>query len=71
MIRLTEGGAMAGVGAIHADEIGPTLDKLEKILGIDLKNNTLGSVGKKEFSGDIDIALDIKTEDLPAFVKAQ
>ena len=69
MIRLTEGGAMAGVGAIHADEIGPTLDKLEKILGIDLKNNTLGSVGKKEFSGDIDIALDIKTEDLPAFVK--
>jgi hypothetical protein len=69
MIRLTEGGAMAGVGAIHADEIAPTLDKLEKILGIDLKNNTLGSVGKKEFSGDIDIALDIKTEDLPAFVK--
>lgn len=66
---LTEGGAMPGVGAIHIDEIGPTLDRLEKILGIDLKNNALGSVGKKEFSGDIDIALDIKPEDLPAFVE--
>ena len=69
MIRLTEGGAMAGVGAIHNDEIAPTLDKLEKVLGIDLKNNTLGSVGKKEFSGDIDIALDISNEDLPEFVE--
>ena len=66
---LTEGGAMSGVGAIHIDEIEPTLDSLEKILGIDLKNNTLGSVGKKEFSGDIDIALEIKPEDIPAFVE--
>jgi hypothetical protein len=37
---LHEGGAMSGVGAIHIDEIEPTLDKLEQILGIDLKNNT-------------------------------
>lgn len=66
---LSEGGAMSGVGAIHIDEIEPTLDKLEKILGIDLKSNTLGSVGKKEYSGDIDIALDIKPEDIPAFVE--
>jgi hypothetical protein len=69
MSILAEGGAMPGVGAIHIDEIEPTLDKLEKILGIDLKNNVLGSVGKKEFSGDIDIALDISNEDLPAFVE--
>lgn len=60
---------MPGVGAIHIDEIEPTLDSLEKILGIDLKNNTLGSVGKKEFSGDIDIALEINPEDIPAFVE--
>lgn len=65
---LVEGGAMPGVGAIHIDEIQPTLDSLEKVLGIDLKNNTLGSVGKKEFSGDIDIALEINSEDIPAFV---
>lgn len=66
---INEGGAMPGVGSIHIDEIEPTLDSLEKILDIDLKNNTLGSVGKKEFSGDIDIALDIKPEDIPAFVE--
>ena len=69
MAVLSEGGAMPGVGAIHIDEIEPTLDSLEKVLGIDLKNNTLGSVGKKEFSGDIDVALDIKPEDLPEFMK--
>ena len=69
MSILTEGGSMPGVGAIHIDEIEPTLDSLEKILGIDLKNNTLGSVGKKEFSGDIDIALEINPDDIPAFVE--
>ncbi len=66
---LNEGGAMPGVGAIHIDEIEPTLNSLEKVLGIDLKNNTLGSVGKKEFSGDIDIALEIAPDDIPAFVE--
>jgi hypothetical protein len=69
MTILSEGGAMPGVGAIHVDEIEPTLDSLEKILGIDLKNNVLGSVGKKEFSGDIDIALQIDAEDIPDFVE--
>ena len=69
MTILTEGGSMPGVGAIHIDEIEPTLDSLEKILGVDLKNNTLGSVGKKEFSGDIDVALEINPEDIPAFVE--
>ena len=68
-MNLLEGGAMPGVGAIHIDEIEPTLNNLEKILGVDLKNNTLGSVGKKEFSGDIDIALQIDAEDIPAFVE--
>ena len=68
-MNLLEGGAMAGVGAIHTDEIEPTLDNLEKILGIDLKNNTLGSVGKKEFSGDIDVALEIAPDDIPAFLE--
>lgn len=66
---ITEGGSMSGVGAIHIDEIEPTLDRLEQVLGVDLKNNTLGSVGKREFSGDIDVALDIQPEDLPDFVE--
>jgi hypothetical protein len=29
----------------------------------------LGSVGKREFSGDIDVALKIATDDLPTFIK--
>ena len=32
-------------------------------------NNTLGSVGKREFSGDIDVALQIQPEELPAFIE--
>jgi len=68
-MKLKEGGAMPGAGAIHIDEIEPTLDALEKVLGIDLKNNTLGSVGKREFSGDIDIALQIDPEDIPEFIE--
>jgi hypothetical protein len=68
-MRLNEGGAMPGVGPIHIDEIEPTLDALERVLGIDLKNNALGSVGKKEFSGDIDVALQVAPEEIPAFVE--
>tara|TARA_R110000851_G_scaffold316172_1_gene479116 strand:+ start:1123 stop:2028 length:906 start_codon:yes stop_codon:yes gene_type:complete len=67
--KLFEGGAMPGVGPIHIDEINPTLDALEKALGIDLKNNVLGSVGKKEFSGDIDVAIQVATADIPELVK--
>jgi hypothetical protein len=66
---LNEGGAMPGVGPIHIDEIEPTLDALERVLKIDLKNNALGSVGKKQFSGDIDIALQVAPEDISSFVE--
>ena len=66
---ISEGGAMDGVGPIHIDEIEPTLDSLEKVLKIDLKNNVLGSVGKRTFSGDIDVALQIEPEQIPEFIK--
>lgn len=65
---ISEGGSLPGVGAIHISEIEPTLTALEKVLGVDLKNNALGSVGKKEFSGDIDIALKIDAEQIPEFM---
>ena len=65
--KLSEGGAMPGVGAIHHTEIDATLDALEKSLGVSLKDNVLGSVGKKESSGDIDVAINIPTEKLPEF----
>lgn len=66
---LNEGGAMPGVGPIHIDEIEPTLTALEKSLGIDLKNNVLGSVGKKEFSGDIDVAIQVDPDKIPELVQ--
>ena len=66
---IMEGGAMPGVGAIHIDEINATLDELEKSLGIDLKNNVLGSVGKRPFSGDIDVAINLPAEEIPSFVE--
>ena len=67
--KLSEGGAMPGVGSIHHTEIDATLDALEKSLGVSLKDNVLGSVGKKEFSGDIDVAIDIPKEQLAAFAE--
>ena len=66
---LSEGGSLPGVGAIHIDEINPTLIPLEKELGIDLRNNALGSVGKRTFSGDIDVALKIDADKIPEFVE--
>lgn len=66
---ISEGGSLPGVGAIHIDEIEPTLRNLSSILGIDLMDNALGSVGKREFSGDIDVALDIASEDIPDFME--
>jgi len=64
-----EGGSMPGVGPIHISEIEPTLSALEQVLGIDLKNNVLGSVGKKEFSGDIDVAIQVEPDAIPELVK--
>jgi hypothetical protein len=68
-VLIVEGGSMPGVGAIHHSEIMPTLAKLEKELGVNLRDFTLGSVGKKEFSGDIDIAINLDPEQLPEFAK--
>jgi hypothetical protein len=68
-MMLNEGGAMPGVGPIHISEIEPTLAALEKTLGIDLQNNVLGSVGKKEFSGDIDVAIQVDPDKIPELVK--
>ena len=66
---ISEGGAMPGVGIIHHSEIKPTLLKLEKELGIPLIKNALGSVGKKEFSGDIDIAVNLDKDQIADFAE--
>lgn len=52
------GNAVVGVGTIHILEIAPTLRQIERDLGFrenDLDGRILGSVGKKEYSGDIDL----------------
>lgn len=43
---------------INLSEIAPTLAWLTKISGLPTKDMTLGSVGKKASSGDLDIAVD-------------
>lgn len=47
---------------INQADVKPTLAWLEQMLpGLDLQNNTLGSTGIKDTSGDLDIAVDAKT----------
>jgi len=45
---------------INQADIAPTIQWLETITGLPLVDNTLGSVGKKATSGDLDIAVDQK-----------
>lgn len=62
--EIMEGGKATGAGAITREEIGPTLMELSQIIDVPaimLKSNMLGSAGKVDISGDIDIALDAKT----------
>ena len=53
------GTAVPDCGTIHISELRPTLDKLsvDLDLGIDLNKFTVGSTGKREYSGDIDLVL--------------
>lgn len=46
---------------IDKQDIVPTIKWLEKLTGLPLQQNILGSVGKKATSGDIDIAVDQNT----------
>lgn len=48
---------------ITREDINLTLDWLESITGLPLKNNKLGSVGLKASSGDLDLAVDTEEVD--------
>lgn len=54
------GSAVPGCGTIHISEIKPTLDKLsdDLLFPFNLNDYVLGSTGKREYSGDIDLVLD-------------
>jgi len=43
---------------IKREDVDPTLEWLEDILGVDLVNFKLGTTGRKETSGDLDVAID-------------
>ena len=67
-VILEGGNAFPDVGTIHISEIEPTLRWMEKEFGLsNLEDRVLGSVGKVEYSGDIDIALDTKKVDPKEF----
>jgi hypothetical protein len=53
-----DGGALTQ--RIRQTDVKSTLAWLEELLpGLDLQNNTLGSTGIKDTSGDLDIAVDV------------
>lgn len=54
---LTEGGNLFSTRRINQQEVEPTLKRLEKPTRLPLVNNTLGSTGKAETSGDIDVVV--------------
>ena len=62
---ITEGGNIfknpdgtPGTDRISLADIKPTVQWLEKVTGLPLLNNMLGSTGQKESSGDLDLAVD-------------
>ena len=70
LAALQESGSAPGTGYIHYEELQPTLAPLSSALGVDLYKQALGSVGKKQFSGDIDVAIDLKSkEEIDQFVE--
>jgi hypothetical protein len=76
-IGFTVNGEQIQGGRIHRDDILPTVRYISKLTGIDtneLMDGALGSVGKQESSGDIDVALnqnDADFEQLADVVKQQ
>jgi len=65
---IAEGGnVFPDVGAIHISEVEPTLKSLAKLIGRpEAVDQGLGSVGKTEYSGDIDVALNLTPEEVKA-----
>lgn len=61
------GAALPNCGTIHISEVRPTLSQLSAQLNYagDLNNCTVGSTGKKEFSGDIDLVIESSWWDQP------
>jgi len=57
-ILLSEGGNIFSEVRIKREEVIPTVKRLEKMTGLSLLDSLLGSTGKTETSGDIDLVVD-------------
>ena len=55
---LNEGGNIFSDRRIKKSEVIPTVKHLEELTGLSLLDNLLGSTGKKDTSGDIDVVVD-------------
>jgi hypothetical protein len=54
---------------INLADIKPTIDWLERVTGLPLQDNMLGSTGQKPTSGDLDLAVDSNKLDKDALVR--
>lgn len=55
---------------INREDVVPTVQFLEKITGLPLVDNMLGTTGRKSSSGDLDLAVDAKKVDKAALQKS-
>jgi hypothetical protein len=59
----------SGTQRINRADVIPTVKWLEKITGLSLEDNMLGTTGKKDTSGDLDLAVDVKKYSKESLIK--
>ena len=50
---------MPATGRIDRENVVPTIQWLEQLTGLSLAKNMLGTTGRAETSGDLDVAIDV------------
>lgn len=75
-MRLDEGGNVfkdqqgnSLTGRIRREQVAPTVKWLEDLTGLSLVDNMLGTTGRKETSGDLDLAVDASKVDKETLIK--
>jgi hypothetical protein len=68
-VLLSEGGNIFSDTRINKSEVIPTVKSLEQLTGLSLLKSMLGSTGKAETSGDIDVVIDEKQMSKDALIK--
>jgi hypothetical protein len=68
-LLLSEGGNIFSDVRINRSEVVPTVKSLEKLTGMSLLDSMLGSTGKADTSGDIDLVVDENKVNKDSFIK--